>query len=179
MNARTLLILLLVTLVLVFIPRYRRIGIALSVPLLLLVIWQSLSSLADSSTVQLPQATHQAAPQITQVPVEMLRLEQAELTGTGAPWRLTAVLVNASDMTVNAVELKIERFSCTTATTAFEQCALVWQGRQNLLIKLEPGQRNAIDIPMWSHNPVRLPKGVVRDRFEVLTATSFVQSDKH
>lgn len=174
MNARALLFLLILTMILALSPRYRRQGLVLSAILLVLMLWQFL--LPTKTPLPAPQGTTSAPVAIsTLIPAQSVLLNSVVLSGNGAPWRLVGELTNQAKVTLREVKLVIERRVCKRAEQAFEECLLLWQGEDTLQVKIAPNQTHPFDVNVWSHDPVPAPEGLVRDRIQVVAATSYGQ----
>ena len=174
MNARALLLLLLLTVALALTPRYRREGLILSTVLIVLMGWQLWAPTA--SNLRTPQASVASTPsQAVALPTEQIQLTSPVLTGDGAPWRLAGVLTNHAKVMVREVKLSIVRRSCSLPDQAFDQCLLVWQGEHTLQIKIPTGTTQSFEASVWSHDSVPKPAGVVRDQIQVVAANGYGQ----
>ena len=174
MNARALLLLLLLTVALALTPRYRRVGLILSAVLIVLMGWQLLAPTA--SHLSKPPANVVSNPvQASALPIEQVQLTSAVLSGDGAPWRLAGVLTNHAKVMVREVQLLIVRRSCDLPDQAFDQCLLVWQGEHTLQIKIPTGTTQSFEASVWSHDSVPKPAGVVRDQIQVVAANGYGQ----
>ena len=167
MNARVLFILLIVTALLAMTQRWRRAGMALSTVLLLLIIWQMFNALPIAP----PVTTQAASSATTSMPMlaasESVQLLQAQLTGNGAPWRISGELHNQSAQRIIAVKLHLERRSCTDVNMSDDACNLIWQGDHTLRVTLAASSSQGFEDSVWSHDPVPRATGVIRDRISV------------
>ena len=174
MNARALLLLLLLTVALALTPRYRREGLILSAVLIVLMGWQLLAP--SASNLRTPQASVASTPsQAVALPTEQVQLTSAVLSGDGAPWRLVGTLTNHAQGMLREVRLLIVRRSCDLPDQAFEQCLLMWQGEYTLQIKIPTGTTQSFDVSVWSHDSVPKPVGLVRDQIQVVAANGYGQ----
>jgi hypothetical protein len=151
MNARVLLILLMVTVLLALTQRYRRIGMSLSAVLIGLIIWQVMNSVPGTATGSSVASSGTAASSAASVSVNAVRLSRMQLSGNGAPWRLTGELLNTADPNVSAVKIVIERHACASNETETSNCKLLWQGEHTLRIRLAPSVSQSVDENIWSH----------------------------
>ena len=174
MNARALLLLLLLTVALALTPRYRRLGLILSAVLIVLMGWQLL--VPTSSTVQtLPVQSTANTAQVTVIPPQQVQLNSVTLSGNGAPWQLVGSLTNQASVGLREVKLQIVRRSCESEAQPFDECRLVWQGEHTLQVKTPSGARQAFDVNVWSHDSVPKPAGLVRDQIQVVAASGYGQ----
>lgn len=178
MNARALLIFLLMTVLLGFSQRFRRLGVALSAVVVVLIIWQSLSSVATFSTLPSKPVQVSETKRVITLRVDSLQLNNMKLVGSGAPWHLLGKLINTSDKTVSEVKIRVGRYSCNSVDQATSMCKVLWQGEYTLRSKLIAGASESIDVDLWSHSPVVPQAGAVRDTFEVVSAVSYVDSER-
>ena len=174
MNARALLFLFILTMILALSPRYRRQGVVLSAILLVLMLWQFLLP-SKTPLSALPPATSSSVAISTPLATQAVLLNSVVLSGNGAPWRLVGELTNQAKVTLREVKLVIERRDCKSAQQPFDECQALWQGEDTLQVKMTPNQRYAFDVKVWSHDPVPAPTGLARDRVQVVAATSYGQ----
>ena len=174
MNARALLLLLMLTVALALTPRYRREGLILSAVLIVLMGWQLW--VPTASNLRTPQASVASTPsQAVALPTEQIQLTSPVLTGDGAPWRLAGTLTNHAQSMLREVRLLIVRRSCSLPDQAFDQCLLVWQGEHTLQIKIPTGATQSFEVSVWSHDSVPKPVGLVRDQIQVVAANGYGQ----
>lgn len=167
MNARVLLILLFVALLLAVSRRYRRIGLWSSGVLLLLVVWQLINSVVNMEKPAVAVVAPAPSSASTSLALDTVQLQQMVLSGSGAPWLLTGEVTNTSTAQINAVKVQIIRRSCETVDLPDSRCEVLWQGEPTLRIRLLARDSQRVEEKIWSHSPVPRPKGVVRDSFLV------------
>lgn len=172
MNARALLFLLIVTMLLALTRRYRRIGVSLGVVLVALILWQTLSSVSGPVPAVIDVPASSGSASVVTIPLESLSLSHMELNGTGAPWHLSGELTNNGLLAVNAVKLLLIRRSCSSASTDSGECKILWQGEHTLRIKLPAGASQSFEESVWSHTPIATPSGVIRDSFKIVEITA-------
>lgn len=164
MNVRVLLILLLVSVVLAFMPRFRRIGLALSALWVGLILWATIREmqLPDEAAL-LPVETQATSPV---VPTLQARVDivAVQLEGRGAPWRLTGKVQNVGEVPVKWFRLHIERYDCATANTELADCTLIWQGEHTARTPIAVGATAKLDESFYSHGSVPMQKGEHRDQ---------------
>jgi hypothetical protein len=164
MNVRVLFILLLVSVLLAFTPRFRRIGLTSCALLVALLMWINLRESqqpdepSQTSSVQSNSSSTAAA---TQPRAKIIALQ---LDGRGAPWHLIGRVQNISDSPIQWVRLNIERYDCPTDLAVLTDCNLLWQGEHIARLPIAAGATGKIDESFYSHVPVPAHKGVLRDR---------------
>ncbi|MGD9841737.1 MAG: hypothetical protein AB7F79_01535 [Steroidobacteraceae bacterium] len=168
MNARVLLILLMITVLLALTKRYRRIGVPLSVVLMGLILWQTVNSVSGSSQAVTDSLSTSSVSSIVTLPASAVQLSHMILSGNGAPWRLSGEVTNTATIDIGAVKILITRRTCDTAETELTKCKVLWQGEHTQRIKLAAGASQSFEADDWSHTPVPRQVGVLRDQFEVI-----------
>ena len=168
MNARALLFLLIITMLLALTRRYRRVGVSLGVVLVALIFWQTLSSVSGPAPAVTDAPKNSSGLSAVVIPLDSLSLSHMELKGTGAPWHLSGEVTNSGSVAVNAVKLLLIRRSCSSATTDSGECKILWQGEHTLRVSLPAGASQSFEESVWSHTPVATPAGVIRDSFQIV-----------
>lgn len=168
MNARLLFILLIITVLLAFTAKFRRLGVVLSGVLLLLLIW---FNVAPPAAVKDERAANGRtltvaslpSPVIINLPASTLQLLDIQLTGDGAPWQLKARVRNTnSDAAIKSFTLQITRFDCPTISAASVDCSLNWHGDHTVRVLMPAAATQMIDETIWSHDTPPRVQGVSR-----------------
>jgi len=164
MNVRVLFILLLVSVLLAFTPRFRRIGLTSFAVLVALLLWitiretQQPDEPSQTSSVRSNSSSTSAATQ------PRAKIIVMQLDGRGAPWHLKGSVQNVSDSPIQWLSLNMERYDCPTDIAALTDCSLLWQGVHPARLPIAAGATGKIDDSFYSHGPVPTQKGVLRDR---------------
>jgi hypothetical protein len=171
MNARLLFILLIFSVLLAFTAKFRRVGIVLSVVLLLLLIGFNITSTTavnDGKPSTQPSTMTAAKIQspsraTVSLPIATVQLTDMQLNGSGAPWQLSGRVSNADhESVIKSFTLRVTRLDCPTTLVASADCSLNWQGEHTVHMQLAPNATQSIDEAIWSHDAVPRLKGVAR-----------------
>lgn len=165
MNARVLLILLIISVLLAFSQRYRKVGVGLSVILVVLLLWFSIQ---PPPPAQLP--TISSSSSSSAIPKPSAQLVTMQLDGAGAPWRLTGTVQNTSAQPIRSVTINIERWDCPTADAARETCVLLWQGTRVVHATVPADTSVKVNDSFYSHDPIARLQGVARDLLTITKA---------
>lgn len=163
MNIRVLFILLVLSILLAFIPRYRRPSLIISVVLLLLLAWVG-SRMPTTKEIDVAESTSNVSS-ISARPAA--QFQSITLEGNGAPWRLAGTVQNISTVMMRSLSVNIERFDCPSAETPLSNCTLQWQGVHVLRSDVQPTAIVKVDDSFYSHDPVPRITGIARDRFTI------------
>src|SRR5882757_7524287 len=168
MNARLLFILLIASVLLAFTAKFRRVGVVLSIVLLLLLIWFNIAPPTGVSGVKSPSASSSSSLSSKSTPAinlsaDTVKLIDMQLSGSGAPWQLSGRAHNANtDLVIRALTLRVTRLDCPTVAAAAEECIRNWQGEHTVRLHLAPAATQKIDEAIWSHEAVPRLKGIAR-----------------
>ncbi|MGC3981256.1 MAG: hypothetical protein QM808_08365 [Steroidobacteraceae bacterium] len=160
MNARVLFILLVIGLLLAVTRRYRKLGIGLSSAMALLLLWLNIH-VAPSATTSIHSTSSSSNTSVKELPTA--QLQDVQLTGNGAPWRLTGSVQNTSNFALRALTLNIERLDCPAADAKSTDCTLLWRGSRVTRVEVAPMGNGKIDESFYSHDAVPRLSGVARD----------------
>jgi hypothetical protein len=174
MNARLLFILLIASVLLAFTAKFRRVGVVLSVVLLLLLSWFNIAPPTGVRGAKSPSASSSNSLSSKSSPVinlsaDTVKLIDMQLSGSGAPWQLTGRAHNANiELVIRAFTLRFTRLDCPTITAVAEDCTRNWQGEHTVRLQLAPAATQKVDEAIWSHEAVPRLKGVARVDIVVL-----------
>jgi hypothetical protein len=167
MNVRVLLLLLLVSVVLAFRPRFRRIGLVSSALLVALILWVNIREwqLPDEPEPMIAESSVNNSTATALPPrVDIIAVQ---LEGRGAPWHLTGSVRNVGEVPVKWLRLHIERYDCPAASTAIADCTLLWQGEHTVRVAIAAGATAKLDESFYSHGAVPQQKGELRDQIAI------------
>jgi hypothetical protein len=170
MNVRVLLLLLLTSVVLAFMPRFRRIGLSLCVLWIALLLWVNVREAQLPDEPEPTRGDHTKPNATSSATQSRANIVDMRLEGRGAPWQLTGSVRNDSTSPIAWLRFNIERFDCPAIDSAMSDCRLIWQGEHIARIAITPGASGKLDESFYSHVAVPLQKGVLRDRIEVIDA---------
>ena len=167
MNVRVLFILLLISMVLAFTPRFRRTGLIAGTLLLTLLLWVNIreAQLPDEPEPRL--TTHADSSSISSTASPSANIVVVQLEGRGAPWHLTGSLQNVGTVPIRWLRLAIERYDCPSADAAVSDCSLQWQGEHIVRITVVAGATGKFDESFYSHVAVPATNGVIRDHIVI------------
>lgn len=165
MNARILIILLVVSVLLAFTQRYRKAGLGSSAVLVLLLLWFSIRQPTDELPVDMGTASPPIVPAVAKPVAQLLDMQ---LDGNGAPWHLSGKVQNSSKVDVRSVNVNIERFDCPAPDALQADCQLLWQGARVLHVNIPVEGSARVDESFYSRTPVSRANGVVRDRITIV-----------
>jgi hypothetical protein len=154
------------------VPKFRRAGVIIAVVLLALLGWAIQRSSPWTPT---PEATQQReasrpfpGPVNDSPPLSAVSAERLQLTGGGAPWTLAGRLTNTSQrFRVTSVTLKIERRDCYADAPDPSGCVLQWQGSETVFVDIPPGEWREFSSAIWLHGGLSRTRGETRDAFQV------------
>jgi len=170
MNVRVLIALLLLSVVLAFMPRFRRAGVTAAALLIALLIWINVreAQLPDEpESTFASQSVSSSSPAVAQPRASFIAIQ---LDGRGAPWHLTGSVQNVGDKPIAWLRINIERYDCPTDNSALSDCSMMWQGEHIARLAIDSGATGKLDESFYSHVAVPLNKGVVRDRILIADA---------
>jgi hypothetical protein len=106
------------------------------------------------------------------VALEDVRLENAKLTGGGAPFELRGRIANEShEAHLRSVTIHIVRRDCYEAALDPSGCAVLWQDRHWTPISIPPQESREFAVSIWVRGSAPRARGEVRDSFEIVAAT--------
>jgi hypothetical protein len=170
MNVRVLFILLLVSLVLAFTPRFRRVGFTAGALLLVLLVWVNVHEARQPDEVDPVVSEHSSGSSTSIAAVSSANIPTIQLEGRGAPWHLLGSVRNVSSGPIKWLRLSIERYDCPTPDPAISDCSLIWQGEHIVRATIAAGAVSKIDESFYSHVAVPATKGVIRDHIVIADA---------
>jgi hypothetical protein len=160
--------------VLLFVPKLRPSAIAGLVVLGALLAWAMLGRLRDddaSPQVERGRPTTPATA-LSAFPADQIELENLQLSGGGAPFRLTGSVGNqSSDLLLKSLMLNIARRDCHAEALDPSGCALLWQTSQWIDLAVPPGETRNIAVSIWARGDAPRAIGTVRDEFKIVTAS--------
>jgi hypothetical protein len=165
MNIRVILILLAISVLLAYTPRWRKVGLCTSAVLVLLLVWFTVKQpVVENQNTRAPTSSASSAAQVSRLaPTVNLRLD-----GSGAPWRLSGTIINQSDMPIRSITLQVDRLDCPAAISAEIDCTSVWRGRHTLRMRIAANATVKINESFYSHEPTPRLTGMARDHIGVI-----------
>jgi hypothetical protein len=169
MNVRVLIAFLLVSVVLAFLPRTRRIGLALTALCMALLVWVNIHEARQPDEPEPSIAKRSELPMPVATP-SRINFISVQLSGRGAPWLLSGQLHNTGDVAIKWLRIHIERYDCPTVEAAVSECNSMWQGDHTARLAIPAGASVKVEESFYSHVAVPLVKGVTRDRIAIVDA---------
>jgi hypothetical protein len=112
------------------------------------------------------------AAMVQAVPIDVIELEDLQLTGGGAPFRLTGQILNDSKtQRVKSVMLEISRRDCYTGALDPSGCVVIWRDRRRIEVSVPPQQERDFAISIWARGEAPRVVGTVRDEFTLVAAS--------
>ena len=161
-------------LLLLLVPRLRPAAIAGLVILGALLLWGVVERVLGTDSANAPERGRPSTPAaVTQnFPVEDIELNQVELTGAGAPFRLTGRVTNRSaQMRLKSFMLDITRHVCFEGALDPSGCVVRWHSRQWVEISVPPQETRDFATSVWERGDVTRLQGKGRDEFELIAAS--------
>jgi hypothetical protein len=159
--------------VMLAVPRLRPVALGGLVILGALLVWGMVErwrSVEPLSEVERGRPTRPASS-VETVPVDEIGLERLQLTGGGAPFRLTGRVANRSaTMQLKSLMLDITRRDCHAESLDPSGCTLLWQTRQWIELSVPPREEREFAVAIWARGEAPRPIGMVRDEFKIITA---------
>ncbi len=159
--------------VLLVVPKLRPLALAGLVVLGVLLAWGMLGRLRNDDAA--PQAERgrptTPAAALSAFPVDQVHLENFQLSGGGAPFRLTGTVGNQStNLLLKSLTLDISRRDCYAEALDPSGCTLLWQTRQWIDLAVPPEEARNIAISIWARGDAPRAVGTISDEFKIVTA---------
>lgn len=160
--------------VMLAVPRLRPVAFVGLIILGAMLGWGVIERLQGSDPAQQPERGRPTtpAPVLSAFPVDRLQVDDLQLSGGGAPFRLTGRVANETEnLVLKSLMLDIARRDCHAAALDPSGCALLWQTRQWIDLTVPPEQEREFAISIWARGEAPRAVGTVRDEFKVVTAS--------
>jgi hypothetical protein len=158
------------------VPRYRPVGVIGCVLLGAMLTWgvvQRLRAPPDDDQPQVQQRGRPTSPAaaVQVIALDQVRVENAKLSGSGAPFELRGHIENKSDALLKSITLLVTRRDCFEGALDPTGCAVLWQDRHWISIAIPPGESRDFSNAVWMRGAAPRERGVVKDTFEVVAAS--------
>lgn len=159
-------------LVLFAVPRLRPFAVVGCVVLGAMLAWGVVQRLRGSDPAELPERGRPSTPamRLQAVPIEQLEVSELQLSGGGAPFRLTGRVANTSSLRLRSFMLDISRRDCHPGSLDPSGCAVLWRGRQSVELSVPPNESREFAVSIWARGDAPRPVGTVRDDFTIVAA---------
>jgi hypothetical protein len=104
------------------------------------------------------------------IPLDAIQVSRLEMTGTGAPWKVTGTVTNQSSRELLSFTLAVTRLDCYAGALDASGCVTLWQGEQLVSLGVPANSTRNFAVSIWPHNAIA-PKGESRDTFEIKRAS--------
>jgi hypothetical protein len=161
-------------LALLMVPRLRPAAVAGLVILGALLLWGVIERVRGTDPADLPERGRPSTPAaVTQsFPLEDVVLDTVELTGAGAPFKLSGRVSNASaQMRLKSFMIDITRHDCYEGALDPSGCVVRWQSRQWVEVGVPPQEARDFVTSIWERGDVTRVVGKSRDAFKVIAAS--------
>jgi len=155
------------------VPRLRVVGIAGGVVLSLMLGWGMTQRWFVQEAPDQSVRGQPSTPTLAVAAIEPERIVATELrlSGSGAPFELHGRVRNtASDMRLKSFTLAVVRRDCYAGALDPSGCVVLWQGRQWVEQRLDPGEEREFQSSFWARGEVARVRGTVRDEIELVAA---------
>ena len=158
------------------VPRYRPVGVIGCVLLGAMLTWGVVQRLRAPPDDDQPQVQQRGRPTSPAAAVQVIALDQvlvenAKLSGGGAPFELRGRIENKSDALLKSITLLVTRRDCFEGALDPTGCAVLWQDRHWISIAIPPGESRDFSNAVWMRGAAPRERGVVKDTFEVVAAS--------
>lgn len=156
------------------VPRARPFALVGLVILGAMLAWGMLGRLR---AVDPPQQAERGRPTtpaavLSTFPIDRVELQNMQLSGGGAPFRLTGRVGNRStDLVLKSLMLDIARSDCHEGALEESGCTLFWQTRQWIDLSVPPEEERNIAVSIWARGDAPRAIGEARDEFKIVTAS--------
>jgi hypothetical protein len=161
-------------LVMLAVPRLRPIAVVGCVILGGLLVWGVAQRLRGTDPAQLPERGRPTTPAtiLQTLPIEQVKVSNLQLTGGGAPFRLTGRVMNESaTLRLKSFMLDISRRDCHSDSLDPSGCALLWHVRQWIELSVPPQEERDFAVSIWARGDAPRQLGTLRDTFDVAAAS--------
>jgi hypothetical protein len=161
-------------LVMLAVPRLRPVALVGCVILGGMLAWGMVQRLRGTDPADLPERGRPTSPaaMVQAVPIGVIELEDLQLTGGGAPFRLTGHIINDSKtQRVKSVMLEISRRDCYTGALDPSGCVVIWRDRRRIEVSVPPQEERDFAISIWARGEAPRVVGAVRDEFTLVAAS--------
>ena len=104
------------------------------------------------------------------IATELVVIDDAQLSGSGAPFELRGRITNKSDALLKSVTLLVTRRDCFEGALDPTGCAVVWQDRHWMSVSIPPQQARDFSNSVWMRGAAPGGRGVRKDSFEIVAA---------
>lgn len=160
--------------VMLAVPRLRPLAVGGIVILGAMLAWGMFGRLREADPPQQVERGRPTtpAPLLESIPVEQIEIEGLELSGGGAPFRLSGRIGNRStSLLLKSIMLDITRRDCHAQSLDPSGCALLWHGRHWIELSVPPQEAREFAVSIWARGDAPRALGTVRDEFKVVTAS--------
>jgi hypothetical protein len=161
-------------LIMLAVPRLRPIALVGCVILGGLLAWGVAQRLRGTDPAQLPERGRPTTPAtvLQSLPIEQVKISGLQLTGGGAPFRLSGRVMNESEtLRLKSFMLDISRRDCHAGALDPSGCALLWRGRHWIELSVPPQEEREFAVSIWARGDAPRQLGTARDEFEIVAAS--------
>jgi hypothetical protein len=155
------------------VPRLRPFAVVGCVILGGMLTWAVIQRVRDTDPGQLQERGRPTTPAalVRSIPLEQVELNDAKLTGGGAPFKFTGRVANhSSTLQLKSLMLDISRRDCHASALEPSGCAPGWRGRHWVELSVPPNQERQFAVSIWARGDAPRSLGTVHDEFEIVAA---------
>lgn len=155
------------------VPRLRPVALGGLVILGAMLAWGVLQRLRTEAPAQQVERGRPTTPatQLQAIPLEHIELHNLELSGGGAPFRLTGSVSNKSEtLLLKSLMLDITRRDCFEGALDPSGCNVLWEVRHWIELSVPPQERRDFAVSIWARGDAPRAVGTTRDEFKIVAA---------
>jgi hypothetical protein len=112
------------------------------------------------------------ASAIEAIPLDAIKVQELQLTGSGAPFELRGTIQNSSEDTrVRSLTLGIVRRDCFEGAIDPSGCAVIWKDQHWLSVNVPAQSERKFASSFYAHTTVPRARGTIKDEFKLVAAT--------
>lgn len=160
-----------VLLVLLAVPRARPAAVLGCVILGALLLWGLVQRWNEPDSSVLPERARPTTPasQLQSVPLEQIEVSNLQLTGGGAPYRVTGRVKNGSEsLRLRSMMLDITRSDCHADALDPSGCVVRWRTRHWVEVTVPPQETRDFEVAIWARGEGPRQLSTLRDRKSVV-----------
>jgi hypothetical protein len=155
------------------VPRLRPLAVVGCVILGGMLTWAIVERVRAPDPANLQERGRPTTPAalVQSIPLEQIELNDARLSGGGAPFEFTGRVANrSSTLQLKSLMFDIRRSDCHSGALDPSGCVLSWRGRHSIELSVPPNQERQFAVSIWARGDAPRAVGTVHDEFDVVAA---------
>jgi hypothetical protein len=156
------------------VPRLRPVALIGCVILGGMLAWGMVQRLRGTDPAEVQERGRPTSPAtIAQsLPIDVVELKELQLTGGGAPFKLTGRVGNESNtQRLKSLMLDISRRDCHAGVLDPSGCVVIWRERRWIELSIPPQQEREFAVSIWARGEAPRAVGMTRDEFILVAAS--------